>query len=230
MHGLEQETEGLKRTLDLLIEKKNQLSRALAIAYDEEKKFALQKQLQELEAEIKAIREQLEDLTRQGPPGATLPETPSGLSASKPGNTSSKKIFFSYSKHDREYLDQLLRHLSGLKREGRIKPWDDSHILPGEEWDDKVKQELAAADIILLLVSADFLATDYIWEVEIKEAMERHEQGTATVIPVIIRSCSWNKLVFGKLNGLPAKGVPVSTLKDRDEAWLEVVKGIERVL
>ncbi len=141
-----------------------------------------------------------------------------------------KKLFFSYSKHDREYLEQLLSHLAVLRRKGKIAPWSDHLIRPGEEWDNVIREELNEADIILLLVSADFLATDYIWDVEIKTAMDRHAQKTAQVVPVVLRSCSWEDTPFGKLNGLPSKAKPVSSYADRDAAWLEVVKGIERLL
>jgi len=147
-----------------------------------------------------------------------------------PQTTGAKKIFFSYSKFDREYLEQLLRHLSVLRRSGKIAAWDDHQILPGEEWDDAIKDELAHADIILLLISSDFLATDYIWDVEIKTAMERHAQKSAQVIPIVLRSCSWEDTPFGKLNGLPSKAKPVNSYGDRDQAWLDVVKGIERLL
>lgn len=141
-----------------------------------------------------------------------------------------KKVFFSYSKHDRQYLEELQRHLDVLRRQGRLRPWDDHHILPGEEWDEAVKHELEAADIIMLLISKDALSTDYIWDVEIKRALERHERKEARVIPVILGHCHWEDTPFAKLNCLPAKGNVVSAYKDRDEAWLEVVKGIEKVL
>ncbi len=141
-----------------------------------------------------------------------------------------KKIFFSYSKYDREYLEQLTRHLAVLRRKGKIAAWDDHQILPGEEWDDAIKDELNHADIILLLISSDFLATDYIWDVEIKTAMDRHAQKSAQVIPIVLRPCSWEDAPFGKLNGLPSKAKPVSSYSDRDQAWLEVVKGIERLV
>ena len=141
-----------------------------------------------------------------------------------------KKIFFSYSKHDREMLEQLLKHLSLLTNQGIIAPWSDHDILPGEEWDDEIKKNLAFADIILLLVSSDFLATEYIWKVEITKAMERHEKKEARVIPVILRPCHWESAPFGKLNGLPLKGKPVTSYENRDEAWLQVVIGINKVL
>jgi hypothetical protein len=141
-----------------------------------------------------------------------------------------KKIFFSYSKHDREFLEQLIRQMAALRRSDKIAPWDDHQILPGEEWNDEVKKQLNKADIILLLISSDFLSTDYIWEVEIKMAMERHERKEAVVIPIFIRHCDWSGMPFGKLNGLPTKAKPVTDYPDRDKAWLEVVNGIKRVL
>lgn len=141
-----------------------------------------------------------------------------------------KKIFFSYSKHDRKHLDELTQHLSALRRLGKLEHWDDTQLVPGEEWDEAIKKELNEADIILLLVSAAFNSTDYIWNVEISKAMERHERKEATVIPIIIRDCDWEGLPFSKLSGLPAKGKPVSSYANPDEAWLEVIEGIKRAL
>lgn len=165
-------------------------------------------------------------------PATVPPENPAVSNAPPPASNTTvpKKIFFSYSKYDREYLEQLTRHLAVLRRKGKIAAWDDHQILPGEEWDDAIKDELNHADIILLLISSDFLATDYIWDVEIKTAMERHAQKTAQVIPIVLRPCSWEDAPFGKLNGLPSKAKPVSSYGDRDQAWLEVVKGIERLV
>ncbi len=141
-----------------------------------------------------------------------------------------KRLFFSYSKSDRTYVDQFLRHLAGLRRMGKIEAWDDSQIQPGDNWDGTIRNELAMADIILLLISADFIATDYVWGVEIKEAMARHDQGNAIVIPIILRPCRWTGLPFGRLQGLPSKGTPISTYPNVDQAWTEVVEGLERIL
>jgi len=144
--------------------------------------------------------------------------------------TNPKKIFFSYSKRDREYLEELHRHLSPLRRQGKVQPWDDGDMRAGEEWDREIKRELYNADIILLLVSANFLSTDYVWDVEIKAAMELHEAGKSVVIPVILEPCDWVDLPFSKLQGLPDKGTPVGAYQNRNEAWLEVVNGIKKVL
>ncbi len=147
-----------------------------------------------------------------------------------PPKTGPKKVFFSYSKHDRAILEELLRHLSPLVRQGKLQSWNDHDILPGDDWDDEVREKLETADIYLFLVSANSISTDYILDVEIPVAMARHEKGEARVIPIILKPCDWEGLPFGKLNGLPAKGKPVNAYGDRDEAWVAVVNGIKRVL
>lgn len=141
-----------------------------------------------------------------------------------------KKIFISYSQNDRHYLEELLKHLAGLRRQGKIEVWDDGKILPGKNWDDEIKRELADADIILLLLSADFLSTDYVWNVEITKAMDRHEHNKTLVVPIFVRPCNWNGFSFSRLNGLPYKGKSVSSYENRDEAWLEIVSGIEKLI
>jgi internalin A len=148
------------------------------------------------------------------------------------------KLFISYSKHDRQdYLEPLLRYLQPLVRGGWIEPWNDHQILPGEEWDKTIRQEIERADILLLLVSPHSLDTDYIWNVEIEAAMRRHEAGTARVVPVILSKCLWEEqdpsgaYIFppAKLNALPAKGKPVSEWERREEAWHEVAQGVKRI-
>ena len=144
--------------------------------------------------------------------------------------TSPKRIFFSYSKHDKDKLDSLRKFLDPLKRQNKIALWDDRNLLPGEEWDKGIRNELEESDIILLMVSANFLATDYVWDVEIKRAMERHEVGSARVVPVILDYCVWEDLPFGKINGLPSKGKPVADYESESKAWTEVVKALKGII
>ncbi len=139
-------------------------------------------------------------------------------------------IFISYSKKDRELKDELITHLSPLRRRNIVSNWDDRHIIGGELWDDTIKAKLKEADIILFLVSANFINTDYIWNHEIPLAEEQRKNGKARVIPIILKPCQWTKLDFAKQQALPAKGVAVSTFSDRDTAWLEVVESIEKVI
>lgn len=142
------------------------------------------------------------------------------------------KLFFSYSKEDEEFLKEFKKHTAPLKRNKRIQSWDDSDLIPGENWDKKIKQELERADIILLFISANALATDYIMDIEISRAMERHEAGTAQVVPIILSHCAWKSasFEFSELTALPKKGIPVKSFADRDEAWVQVIEGIESIL
>jgi hypothetical protein len=135
------------------------------------------------------------------------------------------EIFISYSKQDKQLRDGLLSHLRPLEREGIIT-WHDRQILPGTEWDDEIRARLNAADIILLLISADFLATDYCTQVEIPEALRRHEAGEAIVMPVILRSCGWKYTPLAAIQAYPEKAKPIKSWGDIDEAYTDVVDGV----
>lgn len=140
------------------------------------------------------------------------------------------EIFYSYSHKDEEFRDELETHLSMMKRNGEITGWHDRRIIPGEEWEGEIDEHLESAGIILLLISPDFLASDYCWRVEVKRAMERHREGTARVIPIILRKCDWSSSPFGKLQALPKDGKPIKTWSDRDEAFTDVVSGLKRAI
>ena len=140
------------------------------------------------------------------------------------------RIFVSYSHADEAFKDELLKHLSLLRREKKIAPWTDRDIVPGEEWEPAIFDRLDSAGLVLLLVSADFLASDFCYEREMKRAVARHEHGETTVVPVIVRPCDWGSAPFAKIQGLPKDAQPISTWDNRDLAWLDVVKGLRRVL
>lgn len=138
--------------------------------------------------------------------------------------------FVSYSHKDEDLRDQLEIHLAALKREGAIDLWHDRRILAGEEFDHQIDQNLERADVILLLVSPDFLASPYCNDVEVNRAMQRHAEGSTRVIPVILRPCDWKRMPFGKLTVTPRDGKPITRWTDRDEAFLEVVTAIRQAL
>jgi len=140
------------------------------------------------------------------------------------------EIFYSYSHKDEDLRNELEKHLGVLKRNGVIAGWHDRKIAPGAEWGGEIDKHLETADIILLLVSSDFIASDYCYEVELKRAMERHAQRTARVIPVILRNCDWRDAPFGKLQALPKDGKPIKTWNDMDEAFTDVVAGLKRTI
>ena len=101
------------------------------------------------------------------------------------------RAFISYSHRDANALDRLHVHLANLQREGRIKTWYDREILAGEVLDDEISEVLEAAELFLLLVSPDFIASNYCVEREMQRALERHEVGAARVVPIIIEPCDW---------------------------------------
>ncbi len=136
------------------------------------------------------------------------------------------EVFFSYSHRDEQLKDELLKHLSLLRRGNVIAAWHDRKIGAGREWANEIDSHLNSARIVLLLVSADFLASDYCYDTEMKKAMERHDLGEARVIPVILRKVDWNRAPFAKLNALPRDGKPVTSWPDRDEAFADVAEGI----
>jgi hypothetical protein len=136
------------------------------------------------------------------------------------------EIFFSYAHEDEALRDELEKHLSMLKREGLVRHWHDRRIAAGEKWGDEIDRHLEAAHLILLLISPDFLASEYCYEVEMKRALERHEAGEARVVPVILRPSDWASTPFGRLQALPSGGVPITKWSNRDDAFLSIAQGL----
>lgn len=147
----------------------------------------------------------------------------------EPQSNEAVKLFYSYSHEDERLRDKLAKHLSILKRNGVISEWHDRDISAGAQWAVEIDDHLKSAEIILLLVSASFIASDYCYEIELKHAMEKHEGGSARVIPVILRPCGWKKAPFGKLNALPESGKAVTKWGNRDEAFEDIEQGISLV-
>lgn len=136
------------------------------------------------------------------------------------------KLFISYSHEDEPLKIQLDKHLIMLKRSGKVEVWNDRQLVAGQEWDSGIKKEIGEADIILLLISADFNNSEYIWKEELAQAMQRHELGTARVIPIIARKCEWKDMPYAKLQALPRGARPVSEFPDKDDAFTEIAAGI----
>lgn len=140
------------------------------------------------------------------------------------------RLFYSYSHKDETLRDELETHLKLLQRQGLIQPWHDRRILPGNDWANDIDDNLNRADIILLLISADFIASDYCYDLEMTRAMERHAADEAIVIPIILRPTDWKNTPFSKLQFLPKNAEAVTQWGDRDAAWLNVETGIKRVV
>ena len=135
-------------------------------------------------------------------------------------------VFFSYSHADEGLRDQLEKQLAMLKRQGVIDTWHDRRIGAGANIEHAIDEHINSDEIILLLVSPDFIASDYCYEIEMKRAMERHAVSNAIVIPVILRACDWHYAPFGKLNATPRDGKPINQWPDTDEAFLQVAKAV----
>lgn len=139
-------------------------------------------------------------------------------------------LFFSYSHKDEDLRNELEVHLSALKRRGIINTWHDRRIVAGQDFGHEIDKQLEQADVILLLISPDFIASDYCYNIEVRRALDRHESGEARVIPVILRPCDWKDLPFGSLLAAPIDGKPVTKYPNRDEAFLEIVEAIKKAL
>lgn len=138
-------------------------------------------------------------------------------------------VFYSYAHADAKQRQKLGKHLAPLRRLGLIADWYDGDIRPGDTWDEEISRRLQSADIVLLLVSPDFVASEYCYEKELAEAMRRPEDGKVVVLPVIVvQTNSWTKLSFGKLKALPRDGKPIPKWPTRDEGWADVAAGVER--
>jgi hypothetical protein len=148
----------------------------------------------------------------------------------EPNRPKKPTLFISYAHEDEEYKDELQKHLSGLVIQGVIQSWNGRAILGGEDWDDAVKKKLELAEIVLFLVSSDFMASRYINNVEIKKTMERHNSNLVKIIPIIVRPCDFRALPIGKYQALPTGAKAISEWKNKDVAYLQVVNGIRKVL
>lgn len=140
------------------------------------------------------------------------------------------KLFISYSHKDEEIKNELDKFLILLKKSNKISVWQDRMLLAGEDWNQTILKELEEADIIVLLISQDFIASEYIWEKELKIAIQHHEEGKARVIPIIARNCDWEGMNFAKLQALPVGAKPIISYPDKDVAYTEIAKGINKVV
>ena len=135
-------------------------------------------------------------------------------------------LFISYAHADEDLKMQLEKHLTPLKRNGLIDKWSDHQIEPGQDWANQIDRNLKTADIILLLVSPDFVSSDYCTGIELKEAMKRCKNGEAIVVPVILKPCNWMWLEFKDLQAVPKEGKAITTWPDKDLAFLDVTTRI----
>ena len=150
-----------------------------------------------------------------------------GLSNSS--SNSALTVFVAYSHVDEQLKNELLKHLEPLKKLGLIDAWHDQRLKAGDEWDKSISKHLESANIVLLLVSIDFINSNYCYDIEFAQALALHQAGDATVIPVVLRACLWQESPLGKFQAVPKDGKAVSSWNDRDEALMSVAESIKHV-
>jgi hypothetical protein len=135
-------------------------------------------------------------------------------------------VFISYSHKDEDLRNALMEHLAVLQREQWITVWHDRRITPGDEWKQEIDSNLLSAQMVLLLVSPSFMASDYCYGIELKVALDRHDKEGTLVIPVILRPVDWTLAPFGRLQALPRNARPVTEWPDRDTAFRDITSAI----
>src|SRR6266852_3029128 len=135
-------------------------------------------------------------------------------------------VFYSYSHRDEILRDELRKHLNVLERSGFIKEWHDRQILAGDTWDRQISEYLEKAQLILLLISVDFLASKYCVDIEMTRALDRHDQGHARVIPILLRPVTWRLERLSRLQALPKDALPVTRWPNQDLAFENICEGI----
>lgn len=142
------------------------------------------------------------------------------------------EVFISYSHKDEDIREKLETHLKVMERSGLISTWHDRKIDAGEEWRNAIDKHLDSSQIILLLISADFIASDYCHDIEMLHAMERHEKGEARVIPILLREVDWKGTSLSKLQFLPSNARPIMSKQwaSDDAPYYDVYQGLKKVI
>ena len=140
------------------------------------------------------------------------------------------EVFCCYAHKDQEMMALLSKYLTPLQKVGQITMWSAINLHEGVEWEKELQQHLESADIILLLISPDFLASDFCYDIEMGRALERHKQGSARTIPILLRPVHWHKMPFAHLQVLPSNGLPITKWSDPDDAFHDIIGCLDRVI
>lgn len=139
-------------------------------------------------------------------------------------------IFIAYSRKDRSYLERLRISLKQLERIDNLTIWDDGKIVAGNEWEQEIKNHLSSADIVLLLISPDSLASDYFYDEEMSDALKRRQEEGLIVIPIILRPCMWESIPISKMQVLPKGGRAITESENEDKVYLDICRGIQKCI
>ncbi|MEI6501184.1 MAG: COR domain-containing protein, partial [Armatimonadota bacterium] len=155
---------------------------------------------------------------------------PPARGAARTGKDEALKLFISYSHKDEAFRERLEVHLKLLERTEKIAPWHDRRLLPGDDWKGQIDRNMETADIILLLVSADFIASDYCYDTEMDCMLKRASAGESRIVPIIVNDCDWTTAPFARVQALPSGARPVAVWSNAESAWTDVAKGIRSVI
>src|SRR5688572_19812716 len=140
------------------------------------------------------------------------------------------RVFISYAHEDESFRDELVKHLRLLERDGLIDIWHDRKIRPGTDWSRAIHDNLGSAAIFILLISADFIDSDYCYGLEMEAALRAAERGTAQVVPILIRHAAFQSAPFARFQMLPRDCVPVVDWTPREKAWAAIAADIRELV
>lgn len=207
--------------------------RATAIGESLSQLLALERERQRLEQDIVLLRTTKESVSTEGLSQQLAENQKKRLEVATRERVDRERpvsVFVSYAHEDEPFRDKLLKHLSMLKHQGLVQAWHDRLISPGTNWDQDINGAIDVADVIILLVSSDFVASDYIRGTELTRALERRQNGDVTVIPVLVRTVDLTGSPLSALQWLPTGGKPIKLWSDEDEAYANVVLGVRQAV
>jgi hypothetical protein len=141
------------------------------------------------------------------------------------------QVFVSYSHKDKKFLDELLVHLKPLERAGRVTVWSDQQINPGARWFGEIKIALASSKVVVMLLTSNFLASDFIQEHELGPVLKEAEAGGVTILWILVRACSYHETALRNFQAVMPLDKPLAQMKaERDSAWVQICKEIKKAI
>lgn len=144
-----------------------------------------------------------------------------------------KRVFIAYDDADEAHLKALTKHLKSLEKNGQLQTWSVNQTIVGSNEQQVLDQKLSEAEVVLLLISVDFVNSDTCVEHILKVAVDKHNEGLAQVVPIYVRPCDCEGMAFENLKALPNDTTQpqyVAQWQSKDSAWLNVAKGIKESL
>lgn len=230
MGGKEQRIQVLEQHIRLTNELIGKYEKQKLLSDDIKLKYTTEEEIDKYRAELAAFEAEYAKLT--GGNTGTTSSVQQPVNQVTQSSGSRTKVFISYAHEDKEWLDRLQVHLKPLERSGVVERWDDSRIKPGMRWRDEIRKALATTKVALLLVSADFLASDFIDNKELPPLLEASANEGAVILPVILRPCRFRESILSEFQSFNPSSKPLSSLSKtkQDEQLVELTRVIEEAL